>query len=54
MVIKVIKNLENVNFRGVKIHKCEKNVGGIPQSLINFGVGISPLNQNFQLLYWGE
>ena len=34
MVIKVIKNLENVNFLGVEIHKCEKKNGaGIPKSL---------------------
>ena len=31
MVIKVIKIFENVNFRGVKIPECGKNlVGGFP------------------------
>ena len=40
MVIKGIKNFENVNFRGVEIPKCEKKFGdGIPKSLENFGGG---------------
>ena len=42
MVIKMIKNLENVNFLGVEIHKCKKNGGGIPKSLKNFGAGDLP------------
>ena len=39
MVIKIIKNLENLNFRGVEIPKHEKKMGrvGTPKSLTIFG-----------------
>ena len=41
-VINIIKSLENVNFLGVEIHKCEKSGLWILKSLKIFGVGGFP------------
>ena len=42
MVIKVIKNFENVNFRGVEIPKCEKKLVENFQISGKFGDGEFP------------
>ena len=47
MVIKVIKNHENLNFPGVKFPICETNWGGISETSEKFGVWkFPPPNQN--------
>ena len=48
MLIKVIQNLENFNFRWSENHKCENNLGwGIPKSLTILGREFPPPpNQN--------
>ena len=42
---KVIKNLENLNFRGKEIPKRKTNGLGIPKSLKNFGVCVSKIKK---------
>ena len=53
-MIKVIKNFENVNFRGVEIPKCEKNLGWNSQISGKFGVGEFPLPKSKFLSLLGE